>query len=129
MPSLEQDVTMVTTARTYTVVAGDTLTRIAARTGVSISDLVAFNDLADPDRIEVGQVLRLDAATPPMPSDGTSAAARFHWGDPIPEWSDEFDYTGRPDSRRSGSSRRPRAGRATPVTVTDGPRTPPWPTA
>ena len=100
MPSLEQDVTMVTTARTYTVVAGDTLTRIAARTGVSVSDLVAFNDLADPDRIEVGQVLRLDAATPPMPSDGTSAAARFHWGDPIPEWSDEFDYTGRPDSEK-----------------------------
>jgi len=100
MPSLEQDVDVIeaaATARTYTVVAGDTLTRIAARTGVSVSDLVAINQLADPDRIEVGQILRLDAATPPAPSDGTSAAARLHWGDPIREWSDEFDYTGRPD--------------------------------
>ena len=96
---------------------------------MSVSDLVAFNQLADPDRIEVGQILRLDAATPPpAPSDGTSAAARFHWGDPIREWSDEFAYTGRPDPR-SGSSRRPRAGRAMPATVTGGPRTPPWPTA
>jgi murein DD-endopeptidase MepM/ murein hydrolase activator NlpD len=105
MPSLEQDVDVIeaaATARTYTVVAGDTLTRIAARTGVSVSDLVAFNQLADPNRIEVGQILRLDAhtpptPTPPAPSDDTSAAARLHWGDPIREWSDEFDYTGRPD--------------------------------
>ena len=92
MPSLDQDVDVIeaaATARTYTVVAGDTLTRIAARTGVSVSDLVAFNQLADPDRIEVGQILRLDAATQPEPSD-TSAAARFHWGDPIREWSDPF---------------------------------------
>jgi hypothetical protein len=36
---------------------------------------------------------------PPPPDDGNGiqAAARFNWGTPLPQWSDEFDYTGRPN--------------------------------
>lgn len=46
-------------ARTYTVQRGDTLRSIAASQGVSVADLVRWNALANPNQIEVGQVLRL----------------------------------------------------------------------
>ena len=44
---------------TYTVRRGDTLLRIALDHGQSYRDLVAWNNLADPDDIKVGQVLRV----------------------------------------------------------------------
>lgn len=43
----------------YTVRAGDTLGIIAANTGTTIAALVSANCLSNPDRIEVGQVLRV----------------------------------------------------------------------
>lgn len=46
---------------TYTVVAGDTLSRIAAKFGVTVTDLVAWNNIADPSNIAVGQVLKVSA--------------------------------------------------------------------
>ncbi len=42
---------------TYTVVRGDWLAKIAQRLGVSVRALVEANDILDPTRIEVGQVL------------------------------------------------------------------------
>lgn len=47
---------------TYTVRRGDTLLRIALDHGQSYRDLVAWNNLADPDDIKVGQVLRVSPA-------------------------------------------------------------------
>jgi lipoprotein NlpD len=47
---------------TYTVRRGDTLLRIALDNGQNYRDLVAWNNLSDPDDIKVGQVLRV---TPP----------------------------------------------------------------
>jgi len=44
---------------TYTVRRGDTLIRIALDHGQSHRDLVTWNNLADPDDIKVGQVLRV----------------------------------------------------------------------
>jgi lipoprotein NlpD len=44
---------------TYTVRRGDTLLRIALDNGQNYRDLVAWNNLADPDDIKVGQVLRV----------------------------------------------------------------------
>ncbi|MEZ4708322.1 MAG: peptidoglycan DD-metalloendopeptidase family protein [Caldilineaceae bacterium] len=41
----------------YTVVAGDSLSAIAGRFGVTVDELVALNNIADPALIEVGQVL------------------------------------------------------------------------
>ena len=38
----------------------------------------------------------------PNPEDGTQAAVVHGWGNPIPEWSDEFNYTGSPDSSKWG---------------------------
>jgi len=47
---------------THAVQKGDTLTDIAAATGVPVDRLVELNDVEGPDRITAGQVLRLTAA-------------------------------------------------------------------
>lgn len=49
--------------RQYTVVAGDTLTNIAARFGVSMQDIVIANGIANPNTLSVGQVLIIPAAS------------------------------------------------------------------
>jgi len=43
----------------HAVVAGETLHAVARRYAVSLADLIALNELADPDLIAVGQTLRL----------------------------------------------------------------------
>lgn len=43
----------------YTVRRGDTLSALARRFGVTVADLAALNDISDPDRIYVGQRLRV----------------------------------------------------------------------
>lgn len=55
---------------TYVVRSGDTLSAIAANHGTSVTVLVALNHLANPDRINAGQVIILPTAgpaTPPAP--------------------------------------------------------------
>ncbi len=55
----------------YIVQPGDTLAKIAARFGTTVSALVRLNGLANPDRIWVGQRLRISgsvAAPAPAPS-------------------------------------------------------------
>lgn len=44
---------------TYTIRAGDNLNTIAAKLGIPVDVLVAFNGIADPRMIQVGQVLRI----------------------------------------------------------------------
>jgi N-acetylmuramoyl-L-alanine amidase len=68
---------------TVTVQPGDTLSGIAVEHGVRVEELTAFNALPDPDRIFVGQQLRLVAADPPAAADpaavstaGTHVVAR-----------------------------------------------------
>lgn len=48
----------------YTVQRGDTLGAIALRHAVTVADIVRWNGITDPNRIEVGQVLRLSASAP-----------------------------------------------------------------
>ena len=48
-----------TLPRTYRVVAGDTLARIATRFGTTVAALAATNRIADPNLIYAGQVLRI----------------------------------------------------------------------
>lgn len=52
----------------YTVVAGDTLSGIAARFGTTYQALAALNGIADPNKISVGQVLKLQAGSSPAPT-------------------------------------------------------------
>lgn len=47
---------------TYTVQRGDSLSRIAARFGVTVEELVRANGIADPSLIHVGQVLTIPQA-------------------------------------------------------------------
>jgi LysM repeat protein len=62
----------------YTVQAGDTLTRIAARFGVTVNQIMAANNLTNPNFIYVGQVLRIPAAgsvpSTPVPPQPTATA-------------------------------------------------------
>lgn len=46
-------------ATTYTVKSGDTLGGIAAHCGVSVNDLAEANNISDPNKIYVGQVLTI----------------------------------------------------------------------
>lgn len=43
----------------YVVQAGDSLTRIAAKTGIAVTDLEAMNPNIDPNSLQTGQRLRL----------------------------------------------------------------------
>ncbi len=52
----------------YTVVRGDTLIGIADRYGIHLNDLVRVNNIADPTKIFVGQVLMIPP--PPDPDAG-----------------------------------------------------------
>ena len=62
-------------AGTHVVTAGDTLSGIAVRFGASIAELISANGLSNPDRIYVGQALRLAA---PTPTTTTTVPPRTH---------------------------------------------------
>lgn len=59
------------TKRTYVVRAGDTLTDIARRFATTVANLVKWNKIEDPNRIEVGDELIVSSLTtvPKLPSD------------------------------------------------------------
>lgn len=66
--------------RTYVVQPGDTLSAIAARSGMDVATLVARNGLESPDRIVPGQVLRLEGEATPgpvLPASGPLARVHF----------------------------------------------------
>lgn len=50
----------------YTIKPGDTLYRIAIRYNISLDDLVHANPLLDPTRLEIGQIICIPVATPPV---------------------------------------------------------------
>lgn len=52
----------------YIVQPGDTLNKIAARTGSTVAQIAAWSCVANPDRIEVGQVLYVARAPIPVTS-------------------------------------------------------------
>ncbi len=47
------------TPKTYTVQTGDTLTSIAQRSGVSVSEIMALNPEVDPQILRAGETLKL----------------------------------------------------------------------
>jgi LysM repeat protein len=61
---------------TIVVEPGDTLSGIALRTGVPLKRLVQVNAIEDPNRIVIGQLLRLSAPAPAAPAAQRPAAAR-----------------------------------------------------
>lgn len=65
----------VSSPDTYTVVAGDTLSGIAARFGTTYQALAALNNIADPSKIYPNQVLRLHAQAAPVSNGQTYTVA------------------------------------------------------
>lgn len=55
-------------APTYAVASGDTLSAIARRNGTTTQELARINAIKDPNKLRVGQKLRLPAARPPVRS-------------------------------------------------------------
>jgi LysM repeat protein len=67
---------------TYTVQPGDVLWRIAERYGTTVEELVAQNDIEDPDLIYVGQVLAIEVPidwTPSPTAQATGGPLVFTW--------------------------------------------------
>ncbi|WP_169125895.1 peptidoglycan DD-metalloendopeptidase family protein [Aromatoleum evansii] len=62
-------------APTHVVRPGDTLLGIARQYGVTVKDLVAWNGLADPNQIHVGQALRVGAAPAASPAAAAGATS------------------------------------------------------
>lgn len=62
-PTTPQPTAPPTTPQQYTVVAGDTLTRIALRFGTTVAALVQANNIVNPNLIYVGQVLNIPGGT------------------------------------------------------------------
>jgi LysM repeat protein len=57
----------VVAATSYVVRPGDTLSAIAARHGTTVSALAAANQISDPDRIRIGQLLRIPDTSAGLP--------------------------------------------------------------
>ncbi|MED4843871.1 N-acetylmuramoyl-L-alanine amidase [Bacillus atrophaeus] len=60
-------------AATYTVKKGDTLSGIAKAEGVSVANLQSLNSIKDPNKIKVGQVLKLKGSSG---SSGSSSSSK-----------------------------------------------------
>lgn len=56
-------VSTTTVVSFYVVQAGDTLSKIAGRFGVTTTDLMALNGITNPDHIEKGQRLKIPSST------------------------------------------------------------------
>ncbi|MCE3000034.1 MAG: peptidoglycan DD-metalloendopeptidase family protein [Betaproteobacteria bacterium] len=87
-------------AETYTVRAGDTLFSISLEFGFDYREVAAWNNLNDPSRIFVGQVLRMTppraVATAPLRSPGGSIDSQA------------LDAAGKPPASASGARGEPR---------------------
>lgn len=67
--------------RVHVVVAGDTLAALAARYDISLADLMAANDIADPNLIFVGQRLKIPGNTPAAVVSTTTQTYHLQPGD------------------------------------------------
>lgn len=62
------------TVQTYTVANGDSLSRIAKRFGVSVNEIMQLNGIKDPNKIRVGQSLKLPSYASPAAAPAEAAA-------------------------------------------------------
>ena len=76
---------------TYTVVSGDTLSKIAGRFGTTVARLVAANSIADPNLIRVGETLKIPKSpkSPQAPTAPKSPQAPKSPTKPARSWQEE----------------------------------------
>lgn len=67
-------------ATTYTVKRGDTLSAIALRYNTTVNNLVKLNNIANPDYIIVGQVLKLSGTATPVTTNTTKKVNVTNFG-------------------------------------------------
>ena len=83
LPQFTQSAAAATCSKKYTVVAGDTLSSIAAKYNTTVQALAQLNDLKDPYVLSVGQVICLPAdskvttATPSSSSSSSSTKYKY----------------------------------------------------
>ena len=114
-------------AGTYTVQPGDMLTKIGMDTGQSWRDLARWNNLADPNHLEVGQVLRTVAPAGDIPpgSTVTTTTTTTTAATPVATFKPLPPLPAKPDAKAgSGAAAAPTSGSAVPLT---GAATPPQP--
>jgi lipoprotein NlpD len=106
-PAVAADDSRQDNAGSYTVRKGDTLLRIALDHGQNYRDIVTWNNLADPDDIKVGQVLRVSPpdrvagvqTTPvPMPEPRT-AVPKKQLPAPVPPKGKELADSIKPETK------------------------------
>jgi LysM repeat protein len=70
---------------TYRVKQGDTLSGIADMFGVTVDDIVRYNNIADPNSLSVGQVLTIPGRSPsPTPASTTATPTTTPASPPTP---------------------------------------------
>lgn len=75
VPAKQQEAAPVATAQTYTVKAGDTLSKIGRKVGSSPEALARLNGIKDPTRLRIGQKLKLPGSTTASSKPAASAPA------------------------------------------------------
>jgi lipoprotein NlpD len=101
--------------QTYTVKPGDTLMRIALDSGQSWRDLARWNNIDNPDRIEVGQVLKV---SPPV---GDTVATTKPVPPPAKIEAQALPPAGAASSPKAASGAAPAVTTVTTTTTTTGP--------
>lgn len=65
-PTISQPSPITVNLTTYTVKSGDTLSKIAQLTKVSLENIILWNKISNPNNISVGQILRLSSPVEPV---------------------------------------------------------------
>src|SRR5438270_13099919 len=67
----------------YTVRPGDSLSVVAKRLGTTVAALVKVNGIVDPNKVKVGQVLKLSPAAAPAPTAAAPSTYVIKEGDSL----------------------------------------------
>lgn len=114
---------------TYTVQPGETLYSLARRFGLSVSDLIAWNNLPETGTVQTGQTLRLSAATSQLKPDSARQAAIPPAAEPVRKPAEPKPEPPKPaapkgtEARPDSPARRPATDEPLPETrrTVDGP--------
>ena len=90
----------------YKVVRGDTLSKIAKKFGTTYQELARINGISDPNKIQVGQIIKLPNSTISSSSFSTSSTNTYKivYGDTLSKIANRFGTTYQELARINGIS-------------------------